>query len=217
MTGQDLRSGQVAELIRQRRLVAVLRRVAPRDALLKLVGDLASAGIRIFEVTLDAAEAAEDLIACSQLLAARGDGPFAVGAGTVRTPEQLAAAQRAGAAFAVSPVFDPDLVRAAVDTGLPFVPGAATPTEADQAWRSGATFVKLFPASSLGPAFVRELRGPMPEIETIVTGGIDAGNARAFLDAGAVAVGIGSALVRSTAGEQRALVESVAAWARATS
>ena len=78
------------------------------------------------------------------------------------------------------------------------MPGAATPTEADAAWRAGATFVKLFPGSSLGPSYVRELRGPLPEIETIVTGGVDGSNALAFLEAGAVAVGIGSALARMT-------------------
>ena len=209
MNAGGLRSGPVAELVRRQRLVAVLRRVAPRDRLLTLVGDLADAGTRIFEVTLDAEDAVGDLTACAELLAARGDGPFAVGAGTVRTHEQLRAAQLAGAVFAVSPVCDPDLVRAAVSSGLPFVPGAATPTEADQAWRCGATFVKLFPASSLGPAFVRELRGPLPEIETIVTGGVDGGNLRAFLEAGAVAVGVGSALVRADADQRRALVESV--------
>jgi 2-dehydro-3-deoxyphosphogluconate aldolase/(4S)-4-hydroxy-2-oxoglutarate aldolase len=214
MTAAELRAGPVAELIRGRRLVAVLRRIAPRERLLELVGDLADMGTRIFEVTFDAVEAADDLIACSEMLAARGDGPFAVGAGTVRTPEQLRIAQQAGAAFAVSPVLDPGLVRSAINSGLAFVPGAATPTEADQAWRCGATFVKLFPASSLGPAFIRELRGPMPEIETIVTGGVDAGNARALLDAGAVAVGIGSALVRADAEQQRALVESVRDWGR---
>jgi 2-keto-3-deoxy-6-phosphogluconate aldolase len=98
----------------------------------------------------------------------------------------------------------------ALGSGLPFVPGTATPTEADLAWRAGATFVKLVPASSLGPSFVRELRGPLPEIETIATGGIDAANARAFLDAGAAAVGIGSALSRMDRAERRELVRSVA-------
>ncbi|HEY7132950.1 MAG TPA: hypothetical protein VH440_11900 [Candidatus Limnocylindrales bacterium] len=79
--------------------------------------------------------------------------------------------------------------------------------------RSG--FVKLFPASSLGPAFVRELRGPLPEIETIVTGGVDAANAQAFLEAGAAAVGIGSALVRAGASERREIVQRLAAAPRA--
>ena len=114
-----------------------------------------------------------------------------------------------GAAFAVSPVFDRDVLDAAVEAGLPFVPGAYSPTEIDAAWRAGATFVKLFPASSLGPSHVRELRGPLPSIETIATGGVDASNAIAFLEAGAVAVGIGSAFGRMAAAERRALVAAI--------
>jgi 2-dehydro-3-deoxyphosphogluconate aldolase/(4S)-4-hydroxy-2-oxoglutarate aldolase len=91
------------------------------------------------------------------------------------------------------------------------MPGAATPTEVEAAWQSGATFVKLFPASSLGPSFVRELRGPMPEVETIPSGGINGENARQFLDAGAVAVGIGSALLRASPDQRRSLVEAIRA------
>ena len=89
--------------------------------------------------------------------------------------------------------------------------GSAWPRAIRPAWRAGATFVKLFPGSSLGPDHVRELRGPLPEIETIVTGGVDATNAVAFLEAGAVAVGIGSAIVRASADERRALIEAIAA------
>lgn len=209
MSAEDLRTGPGAALIRRQRLIVVLRRVEPCDQLLALVDELADAGARLFEVTLDVRAAADALRACSVRLAERSDGPFLLGAGTVRTSEQLRTAQRAGAEFAVSPTFDRNLVRLAIIAGLPFVPGAATPTEVEQAWRCGATFVKLFPASSLGPSFVRELRGPLPEVETIPTGGVDASNVRAFLNAGAVAVGIGSALIRATADRRRALVASV--------
>jgi 2-dehydro-3-deoxyphosphogluconate aldolase/(4S)-4-hydroxy-2-oxoglutarate aldolase len=107
-------------------------------------------------------------------------------------------------------VFDSKIAAAALEAGLPFVPGAYTPTEADAAWQAGATFVKLFPGSSLGPSHVRELRGPLPEIEVIVTGGVDATNAIEFLEAGAVAVGIGSAIVRASARERRALLAAIA-------
>jgi 2-dehydro-3-deoxyphosphogluconate aldolase/(4S)-4-hydroxy-2-oxoglutarate aldolase len=187
----------------------VLRRVAPREALVDLVRELAQAGVRVFEVTMDG-DGAADLTACRAAL--RGDGPDAchVGAGTVRTGVQLEAVLGARADFAVAPVLDPPILQAALAAGLPFVPGTYTPTEADLAWRSGATFVKLFPGSSIGPAHVRELRGPMPEIETIVTGGVDATNAAAFLDAGAVAVGIGSAILRATPAERRRIVAAVA-------
>lgn len=204
----DLRSGAVAGAIRRHRLIAVLRRVEPRDALLRLVDELADAGVRTFEITLDAPEGADDLAAVRAHLAGRD---CLVGAGTVLRPEQLDAARRAGADFVVSPLLDVGLVRAALDGALPFVPGAMTPTEAATAWAAGATFVKLFPASAVGPSFVRELRGPLPEVQLIPTGGIDATNAGAFLAAGAAAVGIGSAITRATREERRALVAAVVA------
>ena len=200
----ELRASDVASAIRTHHLVAVLRRIEPRSRLLDLVDELAEDGIRIFEITFEAPSAADDLIAVAGATA-----DSVVCAGTIRTVGQARSAVDAGAAFAVSPILDPAVVAPALGSGLPFIPGAATPTEADAAWRAGATFVKLFPASSLGPSFVRELRGPLPEIETIVTGGADAANARAFLEAGAVAVGIGSALTRMDRAERRDLV----AWA----
>ncbi|HEU0235281.1 MAG TPA: bifunctional 4-hydroxy-2-oxoglutarate aldolase/2-dehydro-3-deoxy-phosphogluconate aldolase [Candidatus Limnocylindrales bacterium] len=204
-----LRGSDIADRIRRGRLIVVLRRVTPRERLVDLVEELADAGARAFEITFDAPDAAADLAACGDALDRRGHDAI-VGAGTVRTGSQVQAAADAGATFIVSPVFDPDVVAATLARSVPVIPGAYTPTEVDRAWRAGATFVKLFPASSLGPAHVRELRGPLPEVETIATGGVDASNARAFLDAGAVAVGIGSALVRAAPAERRAIVELLA-------
>ncbi len=86
-----------------------------------------------------------------------------------------------------------------------------TPTEIGVAWAAGATMVKLFPASAVGPAMVREVRGPMAEVELIPTGGVDAGNALAYLDAGAAAVGIGSAITKADASARRDLVRMVTA------
>lgn len=204
-----LRESNVADRIRRGRLIVVLRRITPPERLIDLVEELADAGARAFEITFDAPDAAADLAACRDILDRRRHDAI-VGAGTVRTGPQVQAAADAGAAFIVSPVFDPEVVAATLARSLPVVPGAYTPTEVDAAWRAGATFVKLFPASSLGPTHVRELRGPLPEVETIATGGVDASNARAFLDAGAVAVGIGSALVRAAPTERRAIVELLA-------
>jgi 2-dehydro-3-deoxyphosphogluconate aldolase/(4S)-4-hydroxy-2-oxoglutarate aldolase len=199
------RTGPVADAIRRHRLIAVLRGVGPRDRLLDLVDELVADGIGILEITFDAPDAAADL----ETVRTRFAGRAIVGAGTIRTPAQLADAVAVGAAFGVAPVLDPAILAAARRAGLPFVPGAATPTEADAAWRAGAAFVKLFPGSSLGPRFVRELRGPLPEIETIVTGGVDAANATDFLEAGAVAVGIGSALSRMDGPPRRDLVARI--------
>lgn len=204
-----LRRSSVADLIRSTRLVAILRRIEPRARLLELVAAMATDGVRVFEITFDAPEAADDLRACRSILDDVGQRDAIVGAGTVRSPETMTAARAAGAAFAVSPNLDTGLVIRSLELGLPFVPGAYSPTEVDLAWQAGATFVKLFPASSLGPTHARELRGPFPEIEYIATGGIDAGNARAFLEAGCVAVGVGSAIARAEPAERRALVAAV--------
>ncbi|HVM29740.1 MAG TPA: bifunctional 4-hydroxy-2-oxoglutarate aldolase/2-dehydro-3-deoxy-phosphogluconate aldolase [Candidatus Limnocylindrales bacterium] len=206
-TAEKLRRGAVADEIRRRRLVVILRRVEPQSRLLELVDELGEAGAAIFEVTFDAPSAADDVAALKEHLAGRD---ALVGAGTLLTAQHLAAAIEAGADFGVAPVHNFALTRAAVETGLPFMPGAFTPTEMLAAWSAGATFVKLFPASAAGPQAVRELRGPLPEIEIIPTGGVDRSNAVAFLEAGAVAVGIGSALVRAAAGERRELVARLA-------
>ncbi len=207
------RSAPVAAAIRRARLIVVLRRVTPRSRLLELVGELSEVGASVFEITFDGDDPEADMAAVRESLQASGRDGW-IGGGTLRTTDQVARAAAAGAAFGVSPILDASVMAAAADVGLPFVPGAFSPTEADAAWRAGAAFVKLFPASSLGPAFVRELRGPLPEVEAIVTGGVDAANAQAFLEAGAIAVGIGSALVRAGASERREIVQRLAAAPR---
>jgi 2-dehydro-3-deoxyphosphogluconate aldolase/(4S)-4-hydroxy-2-oxoglutarate aldolase len=209
MTVDAVRGGAVAAAIRQHRLIVVLRRLAPQETLLALVDELADAGARAFEITFDAPSAPSDLVAVCSRLRGRRDGSYLVGAGTVLRRSQLEAARRACADFAVAPFLDPALVSTAVAEGMPFIPGAFTPTEVATAWAAGATFVKLFPASAVGPTFVRELRGPMPDTQLIPTGGVDASNARAFLDAGAAAVGIGSAITKADAATRRAIVEAV--------
>lgn len=208
MTAADLRGGPVADAIRNHRLIAVLRRIDPRPALLALVDELAEAGVRVIEITLDAPSGTDDLAAVRAHLAVRGDATYVVGAGTVLRLEQLDAARDAGADFIVAPILDLALVRAALDIGMPVIPAGLTPTEIVAAWSAGATFVKVFPASAVGSAFVKELRGPLPEIDLVPTGGVDGTNAAAFLAAGAAAVGIGGALVRASAEERRALVGS---------
>lgn len=206
------RKSKVAAEIRSARLIIVLRRVTPRTRLLDLVSELVEAGARVVEVTLDGDDGPADLAAVGDLLASLAPSPEErawVGAGTVRTVEQVRAAHAAGAAFGVSPVLDREVLAAALELGLPFIPGAMTPTEIDAAWRAGAALVKVFPGSSVGPSHVRELRGPLREIELVVTGGIDLGNAAAFLEAGATAVGIGSAIVRASPAERRVLIDAV--------
>ena len=201
-----LRHAPVADQIRSRRLIAVLRRIEPRERLLDLVASLAADGVRVFEITFDAPDAGDDLVAVRERLVASGDAEAVVGAGTVLMVDRLEDAVRCGAAFVVGPTLDVALVDRAVELGVPVIPGAYSPTEIALAWGAGATFVKVFPASSVGPSHVRELRGPLPHVELIATGGVDAENAGAFLAAGCVAVGVGGALVNGSHEERRAIV-----------
>jgi 2-dehydro-3-deoxyphosphogluconate aldolase / (4S)-4-hydroxy-2-oxoglutarate aldolase len=192
----------VVERIRAERLVAILRRVAGPD---DTVDALVRAGIRVVEITLDS----DDAVATIRRLRARGD--VSVIAGTVRRVTQVDAAVEAGAEACVSPALVPAVVERCGALGVPAIPGALTPTEVELAWSLGAALVKLFPGSAVGPGYVRELRAPFAEVPLMVTGGIDASNARAFLDAGAVAVGAGSALTRAAdvEAEARRLVASL--------
>jgi 2-dehydro-3-deoxyphosphogluconate aldolase / (4S)-4-hydroxy-2-oxoglutarate aldolase len=171
--------------IREERLVAILRRVPDVD---RRVEELVAVGVGVVEVTLDA----PDALAAIERLRSRGD--VTVLAGTVRRPEQADAAAAAGAEAIVSPGLSHAVVSRARELGVPAIPGALTPTEIEAAWTAGAALVKLFPAGFVGPRYVRDVLAPLADVPLLVTGGVDASNARAFLDAGAVAVGAGSAL-----------------------
>ena len=117
----------------------------------------------------------------------------------------------AGAGFLVTPGVTPEVVRVAVELGIPALPGALSPTEIATAQRAGATAVKLFPASLGGPGYLRVLRGPFSDVPFVPTGGIELADVRSWLDAGATCVGLGSALVGATPpatpGDLRALTE----------
>ncbi|NHI19725.1 bifunctional 4-hydroxy-2-oxoglutarate aldolase/2-dehydro-3-deoxy-phosphogluconate aldolase [Phycicoccus endophyticus] len=124
-----------------------------------------------------------------------GDGSR-VGAGTVRSPQQVDDAAAAGATFVVSPDTDGAVGRRALELGLAWLPGAMTPTEVVAAHRLGATAVKVFPVGSVGgPEYVRAVRAPLDDIPLVPTGGVALGDIPAYLAAGAVAVGLGSPLV----------------------
>ena len=174
------------EAIRSQRVIAVMRLVAQP---LEVVRAVRQGGIGVFEITLDSPNALETIASL------RGDPELVVLAGTVRTVDDVRAAVDAGAQGCVAPVLRPEVLGACREAGVPSVPGAMTPTEVETAWQLGAAMVKLFPAARLGPEFVRDLRGPLPDVPLLATGGVDASNAAAFLRAGAEAVGVGSALV----------------------
>jgi 2-dehydro-3-deoxyphosphogluconate aldolase/(4S)-4-hydroxy-2-oxoglutarate aldolase len=105
----------------------------------------------------------------------------------------------AGARFVVAPVFDPETVRACNERDVPVMPGCYTPTEMLQAWRAGADLIKVFPATTLGPGYLKDVAAPLPQLKLMPTGGVTPENVGTWIKAGAVAVGIGSALVDNKA------------------
>lgn len=121
-------------------------------------------------------------------------GKLNVGAGTVRTLEELESALTAGAQFIVTPVVNPEVIEACYERSIPVFPGAFTPTEVFWAWELGATAVKIFPAEFGGISYVKSLMGPLDNVPMIPTGGVSAENISAFFEAGVYGVGIGSHL-----------------------
>ena len=172
-------------------VVAIGRGLAP-DRLDRLADALLRGGIRTFEITLTSADAIASIARLAEAFTDRG---LLVGAGTVLDVAGAEAAVAAGAGFIVSPHTDPEIVRWAAERGIPVLPGAMTPTEIHAAWAAGASAVKLFPASAVGPSFVRELRGPFRDIPLLPTGGLTFASLGAFVAAGAVAVGLGGGLL----------------------
>ncbi|WP_433295738.1 bifunctional 4-hydroxy-2-oxoglutarate aldolase/2-dehydro-3-deoxy-phosphogluconate aldolase [Actinoplanes sp. CA-030573] len=185
-------------------IVAILR--APTADSFAAVADvLIGAGITALEVTLTSRGAIDALAGLRRQL----PSTVAVGAGTVLTEDDAKAAIDAGAAFLVSPVLDPSLV---ASTPVPFYPGTSSPTEIYEAYKAGAPLVKLFPAAGLGPRFLRDVRGPLPQINVMPTGGIKIEDIADWLFAGAKAVGIGSPLIGDAA--QGGSMKALAARAR---
>ena len=170
-------------------LLAVLRGPSP-ELTVRMVEALAAGGVYGIEITYSTPNA-EAVVA--ELAEKFGDR-ILLGMGTLIRPEQAASAKAAGAQFLVSPVCDPELVRAMVATGLPVMAGALTPTEVLQAHQLGSDVVKIFPGSMTGPSYIKALKGPFPYIRMMPTGGVNAGNIADWFAAGVVAVGAGSEL-----------------------
>ncbi|MGP3971998.1 bifunctional 4-hydroxy-2-oxoglutarate aldolase/2-dehydro-3-deoxy-phosphogluconate aldolase [Streptomyces sp. 6N223] len=168
------------------RLVVIYRGLAP-DAALAATEALLEAGVTGFETTLDTPGA----LGCVAELARRFGDRALIGAGTVRSREEVKAAADAGAAFLLSPHLDPEVVAATKEAGLVSVPGAFTPTEVAQARRAGADVVKIFPVGPVGAGYVRQLATTLPDIPLLAVGGITAELGRDCLAAGCVGVGVG--------------------------
>ena len=174
--------------------MAVIRLREP-EKLRAVVNALADGGVRALEVTMTVPRAI-DLI--GELAPTMPPG-FLLGAGTVLDAETARLAIMAGAQFVVSPVFRPELITICHRYDVAAMPGCFTPTEILTAWEAGADVVKVFPATALGPGVFKDIRGPLPQIRMMPTGGVTLDNAGEWIAAGAVAVGVGSALVDAKA------------------
>lgn len=176
-------------------------RLPEYGAAVEVTRALRAGGIVVLEFTLTGQGALEAISRSRADSGAGASGPeyWAVGAGTVLTGAEARDVIAAGAQFVVTPVVAPDVIEVCKAAGVPCLCGAQTATEALAAHTNGAEFVKVFPARLGGPSYIRDLLGPLPFLKIVPTGGIEASNARAYLDAGAVAVGSGSSLIPKTA------------------
>jgi 2-dehydro-3-deoxyphosphogluconate aldolase/(4S)-4-hydroxy-2-oxoglutarate aldolase len=186
---------EAEQLIRETGIVAILRGF-DEAASLTTTDALTRGGVSAVEITANTDGFQRTLEAVSE---SHGGPDVTIGAGTVLDPETARAAIASGAEFLVTPTFDEGVVTVGNRYGVPVLTGVATPTEALDAYEAGATMCKVFPASSLGPKFVAALGGPLPQVPLVPTGGVSRENAPAFFEAGAVALGIGSAIVPSDA------------------
>jgi len=179
----------ILQQIRESKIVAILRGVDPA-AVPDVAAALYAGGVRCLEITLNSKGALNVI----QTLTGRMGEQLLIGAGTVLDEHEAAAAIDAGARFIISPTLDIPTIQKTKERGAVSIPGAFTATEILTAHRGGADIIKMFPAS-VGVGYFKDLRGPLPHIPLMPTGGVNLDNILDFHHAGAVAFGIGSALV----------------------
>lgn len=160
------------------------------DEIAKILPVYLSSGLTTIEITMNT-PSAEEII---RYAVDKYKGQLNVGAGTVCSVDDLKQALQAGAQFIVTPILNPEVVKYCSSEGIPVFPGAYTPTEIYQAWEFGATMVKVYPATALGPDYIKDVKAPLNKIKLMPTGGISLANMQSFLRAGADGLGIGGQL-----------------------
>jgi 2-dehydro-3-deoxyphosphogluconate aldolase/(4S)-4-hydroxy-2-oxoglutarate aldolase len=176
--------------ILEHKIVTIIRGAEPSD-INKIVDSLFEGGIRVLEITLNSPNA----LTVIEELSKHANKELLIGAGTVLDAEAASNAISAGAKFIISPSFDPAVIAVTKKAGAVSIPGAFTATEIFTAFKMGGDIIKVFPAT--GSQYIKDIRGPFPDIPLMPTGGINLQNIQEYLQAGAVAVGIGSALVNT--------------------
>jgi 2-dehydro-3-deoxyphosphogluconate aldolase/(4S)-4-hydroxy-2-oxoglutarate aldolase len=199
--------------ILQAKIVAIIRGANPKDVL-QITKALAQGGVKILEITMNSPKA----LTVIEELADQLGSEVLVGAGTVLDPETARAAITAGAKFIISPTVSTETIKITKRYGVVSIPGAYTPTEILTAYQSGGDIIKVFPASA-GAQFIKDIRGPLDHIPLMPTGGVNLDNIKEYQNAGAVAYGIGSALVDTkneiTENYLQQLADKAAAYIRA--
>jgi 2-dehydro-3-deoxyphosphogluconate aldolase/(4S)-4-hydroxy-2-oxoglutarate aldolase len=181
---------EVLKFILEAKVIAVIR-MSDTDKLFKVTEAIRLGGVKAIEITMTVPDALDVI----RTMAQKKAPDVLIGAGTVLNAETAVAAVRAGADFLVSPITNFDMIKACRKLDKFVAPGALTPTEIVAAWKSGADVVKVFPATSVGPKYFKDLKGPLPQIRLMPTGGVSIENAKDFLDSGACCVAIGTALL----------------------
>ena len=195
---------QTADRIKLGRIIAIVRGDFALDKLLEIGDALLAAPVLAMEVTLNSRNALEAI----SILRRRAGENMLLGAGTVRTTEQVETALDAGAQFLISPGFVPGVVALAQEKDILHLPGIFTPPEAETAVAAGCRMLKLFPSDLVGPAYLKAMRAPLDDIYFVPTGGISANNIGQYARAGAGAVGVGSSLI---SGPEASMAEIISA------
>ncbi len=170
-------------------VVGIMRNL-PLHIMQKLVTTYIDGGLTNLEITMNSAAATTTI----KEIADTFGGNLNIGAGTVCTLTDLDAALAAGAQFIVTPIVNEDVITACVQADIPVFPGGYTPTEIYKAWSLGASMVKIFPATRLGPEYIKEVLAPLNQVKLMPTGGVTLDNCTDFIQAGAKALGLGSSL-----------------------
>jgi 2-dehydro-3-deoxyphosphogluconate aldolase/(4S)-4-hydroxy-2-oxoglutarate aldolase len=198
MTESKTDKATILEAIRTCGVVAVVR-VDSQDEAIGATRALLKGGVRCIEITFTVPDAASVIARVAQENAAGNfespEGGLYLGAGTVTSVAQAQAAIDAGATYLVSPCVVPEVIKTANERGVGMLPGALTPTEIFNAYQMGGDIIKVFPATKMGPGYIKDVRAPLPHIPLLPTGGVDAQNAAEWIKAGAVALGVGGKLV----------------------
>lgn len=185
---------KIIDELQKNRVVAVIRAKNNKEAI-KIVEACLEGGIKAIEVTFTIPRAPEVIAEINEIF---GD-QILLGAGTVIDKEKAIAAVKAGAKYIVSPGFDQETAEYLVEENIPYLPGCMTITEMLTARKAGAEIIKLFPGSAFGPSFVKGVKGPLPDMNIMPTGGVNLDNITEWFKNGVCAVGIGSALTKYAA------------------